>query len=77
MHCLTFAIVLVIFLLSIPLYLQFLQNNMRGRKSGMIGYRQIRDDPNHTCYAQNTFGDFHPNTSYGNQPTLVRIDSPH
>jgi hypothetical protein len=67
MHCLTFAIVLVVLLLSIPSFLQFLQNNGCGRKSGMIGHRQIRDDPNHTCYVHHTFDDVNPNIMYGDR----------
>jgi hypothetical protein len=57
MHCLTFAVVLVVLLLLIPRYLEFLQN-MKGKhkcQRGMIGWRQIRDDPNHTRYSFNTY----------------------
>jgi hypothetical protein len=78
MHCPTFAIVLVVLLLSIPSFLQFLQNGC-SKKSGMVGgrgmlddasvddgHRQIRDDPSQTCYSQQTDG-INPQIIYGDR----------
>jgi hypothetical protein len=67
MRCLIFAIILVVLLLSLPSFLQFLQNNGCGRRSGMVGHRQIRDDPNHTSYSYHTFDDANPTITYGDR----------
>lgn len=65
MHCLTFSVVLFLLLISIPSYLRYLSHHKCSHRQGMIGYRQIRDDPNHTHYVQNTFEDVNPTLVYG------------
>lgn len=63
MHCSTFCVILVLLLLSIPAYIRYLSHNCG--KHGMVGYRQIRDDPNHTYYLHHTFEDVNPTLVWG------------
>lgn len=70
MHCASFAVVLFVLLLLLPLYVDYLSSHSHGcgcRKQGMVGWRQIRDDPNHTRYVRKTFEDTDPVLYYGGQ----------
>lgn len=65
MHCLTFALVLVMLLMCMPKFLRHLESGRHHCRRGMVGYRQIRDDPNHTRYKHHTFEDVNPVLVYG------------
>lgn len=60
MHCRTFSVILIILLLYV-----FYVLTECNCKSSMIGYREIRDDPNHTRYYYHTFHDVSPTLVYG------------
>lgn len=61
MSCVKFALLIFLLICLAPLVMEW----RLGKCQGMVAYRQIRDDPNHTRYIQNTFDDVDPILVYG------------
>lgn len=62
------CVVLLIVLISITVIKKAVQV-CQCKKSGMVAYREIRDDPNHTSYWQATVNDPQPNLYYSDYQT--------